>query len=346
MKKTNAPDIKKENVSTPKKDHIVHISCSAVGDNIVHSTIYLRNEQEDGTYDFNNIFKHTLAYTQNVDLSYINLETICAGKELGLSNYPRFNGPVEMIDALQNAGFNWLSSASNHSFDRGENGILKQLQYTKENFPSIIMTGLHDSIEDANVAAIKEIKGVKIGLLTYTYGLNGFSLPKDKEYLVDLIDKDKMKSDMEKLSKISDLQMVSIHWGQEYQFTPSSQQKEIAQYLSDLGVDVIIGTHPHVIQPMEYLTGKDGNQTLVMYSLGNFLSAQDVNSRMLGGMVHWNIECNLTQNTFLIKDIQFIPTVTQINGYYSSYETYTLKDWTDDLAKDHTIHKFGQKISR
>lgn len=335
-----------QEVETKPKDDIVDISFVAVGDNIIHSTIYKYNQYSDGHYDFRNIYKNTNQYTQKADVSYINFETICAGEKLGLSNYPAFNGPVEVIDAVHDAGFDWLSASSNHSFDRGEAGILTQLEYTRQNYPKMLMTGLHDSLEDANQSVVLEKKGVKIGLLSYTYGLNTFNAGADKNYLVDRIDKDKIKSDMEKLKRVSDLQFVSMHWGQEYQFTPNDEQVDLAQYLSDLGVDVIIGTHPHVIQPMDYITGKDGNQTLVMYSLGNFLSAQDEAKMMLGGMAKWHIRYNRADDTFHFDQVQFLPTVTQIGPHFASYETYALKDWSNQLGENHVLSQRGYDISR
>ncbi|NBK98278.1 MAG: CapA family protein [Erysipelotrichia bacterium] len=330
-----------------KEDEIINASFLAVGDNLIHGAIYYYNQKADGSYFFNDIYEHTNEYTSSADLAYINFETICAGTELGLSSYPTFNGPTEVIDAVHSAGFDWLSGASNHTFDRGEAGILTELNYIRNNFPDMSITGIHDSKEDAQKSVVLDVNGLKVGVLDYTYGLNGFTLPENKEYLVDLIDKDKMKSDMAKLTKVSDIQMVSMHWGEEYQFVPNATQQELAQYLSDLGVDVIIGTHPHVIQPMDYITGKEGNETLVMYSLGNFLSAQDVNYRMLGGMATWCIEYNKTKDKLVFKEVKFLPTITQIEGDYSFYRTYALKDWNDELATRHTLRvKEGQEVSR
>ncbi|MDD3049200.1 MAG: CapA family protein [Bacilli bacterium] len=339
--------VDKEKDSVVQEDEIVDASFLAVGDNLIHGAIYYYNQLEDGTYDFNDIYENTNYLTQAADLAYINFETICAGVKYELSSYPTFNGPSEVIDAVNNAGFDWLSGASNHTFDRGEAGILAQLDYVRSKFPNMTMTGIHDSQEDADKSVVLNVNGLKVGVLDYTYGLNGFTLPEGKEYLVDLIDKDKMKTAMKQLQKVSDIQIVSMHWGQEYQFEPNEEQTKLAQYLSDLGVDVIVGTHPHVIQPMDYLTGKDGNETLVMYSLGNFLSAQDENYRMLGGMATWNIEYNRTKDKVTFKDVKFLPTITQIEGAYSYYRTYALKDWTDELASKHTLRvQEGQDVSR
>jgi poly-gamma-glutamate capsule biosynthesis protein CapA/YwtB (metallophosphatase superfamily) len=279
------------------------------------------------------------------DVSYINLETICAGEELGLSGYPTFNGPTQVLDSLHQAGYNWLSAASNHTMDKGEEGIIKQLEYL-EKYPDITVTGSQKSPE-AKRLQIKKIKGVNVGFMSYTFGLNGIPLPEGKYYLVNLIDEEQIKKDMEELTKESDVQIVSMHWGEEYQFTPNEEQTHLAQVLSDAGVDVIVGGHPHVIQPMDYLTGKSGNQTLVMYSLGNFISSQAENDRMLGGMGRWTIDYNKKQKDVKIEQVEFWPTITYIGDNYQTYKTYALKDYTNELANQHMIHvNQGQDLSR
>lgn len=338
---------KEKETSSVQKDDIVEVTFSAVGDNLIHGAIYHYNSIGDGKYNFDDIYQNTNYLTQNADISYINQETICGGVELGLSHYPSFNGPYEVLDAVANAGFDWMAASSNHTLDAGVQGILNQLNYIKTNYPEMLVTGSHATQEDAKKLQIIERKGVKFGILGYTYGLNGYVLPEGKEYMVDLIDKANIKKDVEALKKASDVVIVSMHWGQEYQFSPNEEQQELAQYLSDLGVDVIIGEHPHVIQPMDFVTGKKGNQTLVIYSLGNFLSAQDDHDNMLGGMARWTIEYNRTKKKTVIKDVEFLPTITYISGNYSFFRTYALKDYTNDLAATHTITTLeGQDTTR
>lgn len=156
-----------------------------------------------------------------------------------------------------------------------------------------------------------------------------------------------MKADVTKLDKVSDIIVVSMHWGDEYSFTVNDEQRDLSQYLSDLGVDVIIGEHPHVIQPMDYVFGKDGNKTLVIYSLGNFLSAQDEADRMLGGMARFKIQYNKSNKEVEIKDVKFLPTITYIRGNTEFYRTYALKDYTNDIANTHMLNtNYGQDVSR
>lgn len=335
----------KQEVEIVEEDELVEVSFSAVGDNLIHEAIYYYNEV-NGSYMFDPIYEHTNYLTQNVDVSYINQETICAGSDLGLSGYPTFNGPYEVLDAVHTAGFTWLSGSTNHAMDRGEEGILNEVAYLKK-YPDMTVTGIHASLEDAKKVQVMEVNGLKIGVNSYTYGLNGFTLPEGKEYLVNLIDKEQIKQDVEALKKVSDVQIISMHWGEEYQFVENEEQRELAQYLSDLGVDVIIGSHPHVIQPMDVLKGFDGNETLVMYSLGNFLSAQDENYRMLGGMARWKIVYNKSKDEVQFENVEFWPTVTYISDSFKNYRTYVLKDYTDELANNHTLHvNYQQDVSR
>lgn len=324
----------------------VEISFSAVGDNLIHDFIYMNNQTPDGSYNFNSMYEPTRYLTEDADVSYINLETICGGEELGLSGYPSFNGPTEVLDAVNNAGFNWLAAASNHSMDRGEPGIVNQLTYLEQNYPDTMVTGSRKAPQDEKLK-VREINGVKVGFTTYTYGLNGYVLPAGKEYLVNLMDDDVIRQDMEELNKISDVQVVSMHWGQEYQFVQDAEQERLAQLLSDAGVDVIVGGHPHVIQPVDYVTGNGGNETLVIYSLGNFISSQDVSDQMLGGMARWKINYDKTEDKVSFTDVAFWPTITYIGDNYQTYSVYALKDYTDELASQHMLHVYGgQDMSR
>ncbi|MGG5329500.1 CapA family protein [Enterococcus sp. AZ163] len=324
----------------------VEISFSAVGDNLINDFIYKNNQNADGTYRFDYMYEPTRYLTSEADISYINQETICGGEALGLSGYPSFNGPTEILDAVHGAGFNWLATASNHSMDRGENGVVSQLNYIEQNYPDMTVTGSQRSARDSRLK-VKEINGVKVGFTTYTYGLNGYALPLGKEYLVNLIDDETMKADMEELNQISDVQIVSMHWGQEYQSVQDAEQERLAQLLSDAGADVIIGGHPHVIQPMDYISGSSGNETLVIYSLGNFLSSQNESDQMLGGMARGKISYNKATEEVSFQDVTFWPTITYIGDNYQTYEVYALKDYTDELANQHMLHVYnGQDMSR
>ena len=316
-----------------------------VGDNLYHGALYYRQRMAGNGYNFDTYYDGTREYSESADLAYINMETICNGDEhYELSSYPLFNGPKEVIDAIYNAGFDWWSISSNHSLDTGANGLLEQLNTIHEKYPDIITTGSHTSLEDKNTPIVKEINGIKVGFLGYTYGLNGLVVPEDKEWLVSMIDKDQMKIDMEALSKVSDIQMVAMHWGVEYSTSISEEQKDLTKYLNELGAEVIIGTHPHVIEPAEIYHGEN-QDTLVYYSLGNYTSAQDSAPRMVGGMASFTV--NYDPNTFetSFTDVKFIPTVTWFDGGFNDWKTYTLADYNNDLYATHR-HVYDFDLSK
>lgn len=321
------------------------VSFLAAGDNLVHGLIYYSGDQGDGSYSFDRMYERVSDEISSADIAYLNQETICGGTQLGLQSYPTFNSPYEILDSVAAAGFDWISTSSNHSMDVGEEGILSQLSHLEE-LPQLIQTGTNASADEAKEYKVIEKNGVKIGLLSYTYGLNGFALPDGKEYLVNLIDEDRIREDMKELNQISDVQVVSMHWGVEYQFEENEEQRALAQLLSDEGADVIIGTHPHVLQPMEVLKGEEGNETLVMYSLGNFVSAQDVNSRMLGGMAKWTLVYHPSDKSVSFKNICFEPTVMYFDPSGTDVQVYPLSEYTDDTGASHYLSAYGQDMSK
>ena len=258
-----------------------------VGDALIHMPINYARKTGSG-YDFKGIFKYIKPIVQEYDLAYYNQETILGGTSLGLSGYPQFNSPQQVGDAFRDAGFNLVSLATNHSMDNyyrtGGKTIKNSTEYWKKYADTVIATGSFNSKEDRDEVIVKEINGIKYGFLSYTEQTNGISVPSGKSYLVNVYSKDKVKKDVEALKKEADVVIVAMHWGEEYTHYPNSGQKEKAKYLASLGVNVIIGCHPHVIQPMTYI-----GDTLVVYSLGNFVSNQDTVAKLTGLMASANI---------------------------------------------------------
>lgn len=264
-KENKTEEVKKEpEIKTSK------LSLVMVGDALLHGSVY-RDAYKNGKYDFSSQLEYIKPIIQNYDLAFYNQESILGGTSIGLSDYPAFNSPQEFGDTMIDTGFNLVSLANNHTMDRGEKAILNSCEYweTKD----VLTAGSYCSKEKSEEIKIKEKNGIKYTLLAYTYGTNGISIPSGKEYLVNIYSDEKVKSDIEKVRDKVDLLMVSMHWGIEYKTEPTEEQKRQAEYLSSLGVDIIIGTHPHVIEPITYI-----NDTLVIYSLGNFISAQSTNN--------------------------------------------------------------------
>ena len=244
------------------------VSLVMVGDALLHSSVY-NDAYIDGKYDFSSQLEFIEPIIKNYDLAFYNQETVLGGTELGLSDYPTFNSPKEFGDNMINLGFNIVNLATNHTLDRGEKAIISSCNYWNTKKDKVLFAGSYCSEEEAKEIKIKEKNGIKYTMLSYTYGTNGIPVPEGEEYLVNLYSDEKAKADIQKVRDKVDLLLVSMHWGTEYKTEPTEEQKREARYLADLGVDIIIGTHPHIIEPIEYI-----DDTLVIYSLGNFISAQ------------------------------------------------------------------------
>ena len=241
------------------------LSLVMVGDVLIHEAIFKDALNSDGSYDFGDMFSLVKPLLDGYDLRYCNQESIIGGKNLGISGYPNFNSPDEIGEEIIDLGFNMIGLANNHAYDKGEAAINYSVNYWKK-YDNIITAGSYLSDNDRNNIQVYEKNGIKYAFLAYTTSLNGNKL--DHDYLVNMYDKDKVKSDIEKV-KDADLIIVAMHWGNEYTNEPTKSQRDIASYLSSLGVNLIIGTHPHVVQPITYI-----GDTLVIYSLGNFISNQ------------------------------------------------------------------------
>lgn len=263
-------------VEEQKKD--TTISLCVVGDIMCHNTQYndAYNSSTD-TYDFSHVFSNIADKLQSADLTIGNLETTFAGSERGYSSYPTFNTPDALAVNLRAIGFDVLSTANNHSLDKGFSGLSRTLDVLDEN--GISHMGTYASEEDSNEILVKDVNGVKIAMLSYTYGTNGIPVPSGKEFCINLIDKDKIKSDLDKAKALEvDLITVNMHWGAEYRLKPTTEQENLADFLFKNGVDLIFGSHPHVLEPMEKrtITLEDGTEkeVFLIYSLGNFVSGQ------------------------------------------------------------------------
>lgn len=274
-------------VNVDDNNHSTSISLIMAGDNLINDKLYNAAKKGDGSYDFKSMYSYIKDIVKNYDLAYYNQETILGGSEIGVSSYPAFNSPYEVGDATIDTGFNLVSLATNHTLDRGEKAIINSLNYWN-NKSNVLTSGSYLSNDDRNKVNIKEVNNITYTMLNYTYGTNGIKVPEGKEYLVNIWPctgnnpdndtkyqeyKEVVKEDILRVRDKVDLLIVAMHFGVEYTHVPTNYQIDMAEFLSSLGVDIIIGTHPHVIMPITYI-----NDTLVIYSLGNFLSAQDTNN--------------------------------------------------------------------
>lgn len=283
-----------------------------VGDIMSHSPqLPGAYDEATGTYDFTPFFENVKPILSEGDWVMANLETPIAGADFGYSGYPTFNAPTELAEALKDAGFNLLSTANNHSLDKGEKGLLKTLEHVRALGFQTVGTAASQAEADENV--IVEQNGIRMGLLSYTYGTNGIPIPEGKPYLVNLIDETKIKGDIRRLREAgADLVTVALHFGNEYQTVPSDSQTALARSLAAAGADIIAGSHPHVVQPYEVVEAFDeqgrAKQALIIYSMGNFISNQRGDSKDYGVIFKVGVKKNMTAGTTELTEIEAIPT--------------------------------------
>ena len=302
--------INNANSTTMSQQEPITFSLAAIGDVMCHNTQYMDayNSSTD-SYDFSYVFEDIQTYIQSADISIGSLETTFAGKDRGYSNYPTFNSPEQLAYDLSEMGLDVLSTAGNHALDKGFSGLSDTLDVLDD--ANISHSGTYRSQEDRDSVLIKDVKGVKVAILSYTYGTNGIPVPSDKEFCVNLIDKDLIKQDIENAkSQNADVIISCMHWGIEYQTTPNDEQEDLADFLFENGVDIILGNHPHVLQPMEKrsVTLADGTaeDCFVVYALGNFIC--DQNSENTRNSIILNLD--ITKNPdgkISIDKVDYVP---------------------------------------
>lgn len=312
-----------------------------VGDMLMHGRVMESGLKEDGTYNFDHLFVNVKDTIENADLALVNQETILGGTELGLSGYPAFNSPYELGDSLVDAGFDVILHATNHTLDKGKKGVQNCMNFWDTNYSDIAYLGINKSQEEQDTDIyIYEQEGIRIAILNYTYGTNGIPTPSDMPYIVNYLNEDKIIQDLKYAEENSDFTIVCPHWGTEYVLSATDSQKKWANIFMENGADLVIGTHPHVIEPIEMLTDENDNEMLVYYSIGNFVNGtsgtgEGTTNRMVGGIA--DITISLDENgEVYIEKYDVIPIVCHIDEK-TEYTVYYLSDYTEELAKENHI---------
>lgn len=340
--KPNTPTSESTVAPTPTATPVPEISIIMVGDILLHKPIENSCHLDDDSYDFSCIFSETYGEISKADLALVNEEVIIGGEELGVSGYPSFNAPYALADNLVAAGFDVILHATNHSLDKGKKGVINCLNYWDTNYPEIAVLGLHNSKEDQQTLYYYEQDGIKIAILNYTYGTNGIPLPEDMPYAVDLLDKDKIISDLTEAEQNADFTIVCPHWGTEYSLSYTKAQEQWTKLFVSNGADLIIGTHPHVIEPIEWYEDQDtNNRALVYYSIGNFINwtsgtGAGTSNRMVGGMAHITIGFDEANNV-VIKDYGVTALVSHLENSPLGVTTYFLHDYSEEMASKNAI---------
>lgn len=337
-------EIKEQKIEPEIEDVFIEpeIDLLMVGDVLLHDNVQNSGKLSDGTYNYDHLFANVKEDIEAADIAIVNQEVILGGTELGLSGYPAFNGPHEVADAIVNAGFDVVLHATNHTLDKGKKGLLNCMNYWEENYEKVAVLGVFDSQDSyENDIYIYEEDGLKIAILNYTYGTNGIPLPSDMPYAVALLDKEKVIADLVKANEAADFTVVCPHWGTEYQHKQSEEQEDWANLFLEYGADLVIGTHPHYIQPIEMLTGENGEEMLVYYSLGNFINSTNEKGRgtadrMVGGMAKVTVAKSENGDAY-IKTYDIESLVTQLLYNTQEITTYKLEDYTAELAAENKI---------
>ncbi|OUO33060.1 CapA family protein [Olsenella sp. An293] len=320
----------------PALEGPTRVSFVAVGDNLpeIEMAAYAdaqAGETGDGDYDYTPIYAPIRDYVQAADLAYVKQETHLGGDDIGPKGYPSFNTTDQMADALVDAGFDLVGSASNHSYDWGSYGANEHSRSVWNSKP-VAFAGTASSAQEADELALVEREGITFALLDYTYGVNGYEREDLPDYAVSFIDRDRIAADVERAREQADVVLVAMHWGTENLMEADQTQREYAQYLADLGVDVVLGSHPHVIGPVTWLTGEGGNRTLVAYSLGNFTSNHEV--KRIRNELEGMLSCDFVKDDDVsIENVRWTPLVMHTDG--TSFAVYALKDYTPELAAAH-----------
>lgn len=337
-----------EPVKTIKPDE--KTSFIAVGDNLIHGSIFLQAKSRAGGngYDFSYAYENISPYFKDFDIKFINQETI-VNNAFEPSHYPQFSSPIELGQQVVDMGFNAIGMSNNHSYDKGEKGIYSSLEFW-DSIDGIEYFGFYTG-DDSKDIKYMEINGIKVAFLAYTSYTNGLSIYDENcPYVISTNDYDTIERQVTTAKENADLVIVSCHWGYEDTNEVIPVQREIAQKLNEFGVDAIIGTHPHVIQTVEWIENEQtGQKTIVCYSLGNFISAQSSANNMLGGMFQFDIVKKYidTEDNYNveIENPKFVPIVNHYDYNYSNIRNYLLKDYTEELASQHGVKSQNSNFS-
>ena len=325
------------------------VTLKMVGDVLLHTPVSDSGKMSDGSYNYDHLFKNVKEDISSADIALVNQEVILGGTEMGLSGYPAFNGAFEVGDSIVKAGFDVVLHATNHAIDRGKKGLINCLNFWESRYPEIAILGINKTQEEQDTVFICEKNGIKIAILNYTYGTNGIAMPVDMPFAVNLIDKNKIAKDIEFAETNADITIVCPHWGVEYTHSENSNQTELATYFAELGADVIIGTHPHVIQPVKWVEASNGNKALVYYSIGNFINCTSeygntVADRMVGAIANVTIK-KASDGSVIISDYSVTPLVTQMLFGTAEITTYKLEDYNQELASKNEVITRDERFS-
>lgn len=336
-----------ESEPEPEPEPVEHrVKFSAVGDNLIHNSIYdsAKARTEDGSYDFSFAYEHVVDYFKAFDVNWINQETL-VNSELAPSSYPMFSTPGELGQAAYDAGWRVYALANNHTYDKGAAGIAATRRYWAAMPDDVVTYGLFTGYDDDSGIAVQEVNGISIAYVAFAESTNGLPTPADTEaFVIYTSERDAMEAKVRRAREMADLLVVSVHWGVENSHNVTQAQRDLALDYADWGADIVLGTHPHVVQEIEWIQSPaDGRDVLVAYSLGNFYSAQSQPDQLFGLILQFDVvqteQPDGTKTPISIQDVKADIAVTHYHSegraYYVEPRVYLLRDYTDELAAKH-----------
>lgn len=320
----------------------------AVGDKLMHRSCTLSAKNADGTYDFTKHFANMADIFKAADLAVISQDTVLGGIELGATSTETgiFNTAVELADGMADAGINVVLAANNHIMDEGSAGLNTMMSYFSTKYPNITLLGVNNSREAKDEPVYVETNNIKIAMINYSYGSNQTADLDASPYLLNQYDEDWLSDILKQAREEADFIIAFPFWGEQNSMDYTQEQERQAQFLADNGVDLIIGSYPHVVEPVKWITAENGDRTLVYYSLGNFQSIQNTVENMLGGQA--NVTISKEEDGTHISDYSLDFVVThyeqrESSEYYDIVTTYPLADYTSDLAARHGMSVSGNE---
>jgi len=330
----------------PVPPEVKTVSFIGAGDNIV----YYGNVRDAAScaveggrkHNFAPVYSSIQPLVQQADIAFINQETLMCGEGYSFSYYPRFNGPQDLGYDLQELGFDVVNIANNHMLDKGVDGLAATIDFWNS-LEKVTLIGGYKNADDYAEPRVLTVQDIRIAFLSYTFMTNGLTLPSSSELVIPYPDDDTVAAQLARARELADYILVSVHWGDENSFTPNSEQRSFASLLTEHGADAIIGHHPHVIQPIEWLQRPDGGKTLCVYSLGNFMAEMARDYNMLGGLISFDIvKCGDSVTT---ENVLFTPTVYYFTTSFYKNHIYPLTEFTQDLAASHGLAYYGRSIT-
>ena len=345
-KKAAEAQKQKQEEAAVSEPEITTATVLAVGDNLVQPSLLASGQSESGAWNYDSVYDNLRSDIQAADIAIVNQETPFTADHNAVSGTAPYATPTEVGDALVNAGFNVVTSATALIDDNGTSMLDETLNYWNSQQPDVALVGIHDSQSTAE-PEITEINGIKIAFLNYTFPT--YSSQSDSgQNMVDTFNTTEVAAAIQKARASADCIIFSANWGKAEEPMPTEYEKEWANFLMEQGVDVVIGTNPNVLQPYGYLTDDAGHNMLIYYSLGNFVTGQETLKQLLGGMASFTIQKTAEgdQTSIEIQDATLTPLVMHYSYDNKEYRPYKLSEYTDALASSHSVREsIGDEFS-